>query len=268
MVAGHQDRRHVHPAKRGRARVARRVEEAVLERVRQRRRGVADDAGDDARERVDEDERGQLAAREDVVADRDLARDERLPHALVDALVVAGDEDVAGPEREAVGERLRQRLAVGREVDHVVDRLPVGRGLFEKRLDAGEERLGLQDHAALAAVGLVVDLPVAARRPLAEAVHAHVQQPLVARAAEDRVVERAPDELGQDGDEVDDHQAAGSSSPVPSTSSAESSKRPSGGRTIRRRPGRSTARTNSGTSGRKASGRPGRAMAKSSCAPS
>ena len=155
--------------------------------------------------RVDEYERGQLAARQDVVADRDLARHKCLADPLVDALVVARDEDEARREREPVGERLRERLAVGREEDDLVDRLALGLGRLEERLDAGEERLGPEHHAALAAVRLVVDLPVVAHRPVPQAVDADLHEALVLRAPQDRVLERAPDQLGEDGDEGDGH---------------------------------------------------------------
>ncbi len=102
---------------------------------------------------------------------------------------MARDQDQAARHREAVGERLRQRLAVGREVDDVVGRRAVG----DQRLDAGEERLGLEHHPALPAERRVVDLPGAALGVVPEVVHADVEQALVLRAAQDGVLERAAD---------------------------------------------------------------------------
>ena len=44
---------------------------------------------------IDDDDRGELAGREDVVAEADLVIDEVLPDALVEAFVVTADEDEA-----------------------------------------------------------------------------------------------------------------------------------------------------------------------------
>jgi hypothetical protein len=55
--------------------------------------GVAEDAGKQADDGVEDDGRGQLAAAEDVVADRDLLVGEEVGNALVDSLVAAADED-------------------------------------------------------------------------------------------------------------------------------------------------------------------------------
>jgi hypothetical protein len=93
MVAGAQDFRHVHPAKRGRARVDGGAQEVVLERIGEGGARVPQRAGLEAHERVDQDERRQLAAAQDIIADGNLARDPAPAHAFVDAFVSPGHEN-------------------------------------------------------------------------------------------------------------------------------------------------------------------------------
>jgi hypothetical protein len=75
-------------------------------------------------------------------------------------------------------------------------------------LDGGEERLGLKHHAFTAAEGAVVHGAVAVVRERAEVVDADFDQAGVLRAAQDAVVERAAEEVGEDGDEVEAHRAS------------------------------------------------------------
>ena len=82
---------HVHAAERRRAGVLRVLEQPVGERLLGGR-GLLDRAGQQPDDRVDDDERRQLAAGQDVVADRQLEVDERADP-LVDALVARADED-------------------------------------------------------------------------------------------------------------------------------------------------------------------------------
>src|SRR5258705_8946298 len=66
VVAVHQYVRHLEPAELPRTRVMRRLEEAVLERLGDGRLRVADHAGEQARDAVEEDHRGHLPAGYDV----------------------------------------------------------------------------------------------------------------------------------------------------------------------------------------------------------
>ena len=76
-------------------RAARRRERLVIGR-----RLVADDAGHEARHRLDHDQRGRLAAGEHEVADRELAVAEVVGDALVDALVAAAQQREPRPGGE------------------------------------------------------------------------------------------------------------------------------------------------------------------------
>ena len=87
---------------------------------------------------IDEHDRGQLAAGEDVVADADLVVDEVLADALVDALVVAAEEDQ--PRASAASsfdDRLVEQAALRRQQDDAARRLGVS---GRDRLDGLEER--------------------------------------------------------------------------------------------------------------------------------
>ena len=126
-------------------------QQVVLEAVRERRGFVPDGSGDDPDHRIGDDAGGQLAAREHVVADRDLARDQVFADAVVDALVVAAEDNQVVERREAVGFVLVVADAVGRGVDHLV--------VFPFRFegfDAAVDRFDLHYHTRLSAEGVVV----------------------------------------------------------------------------------------------------------------
>src|SRR5206468_3527646 len=68
-----------------------------------------------------------------------------------------------------------------------------------------EERLGLHHHAGAAAVGLVVRGAVLVAGEVADLVHVHAQQPLIASAPEDARLEHAGKDLGKKGEDVEFH---------------------------------------------------------------
>ena len=95
------------------------------------RLGVAHEAREQPDDRLGDREGGDLAAVEDVVAERDLAhRAERggvLDDPLVDALVAAAREDQVLVRAQLVGELLGERLTAGRgEDDRGVSLRPTG----------------------------------------------------------------------------------------------------------------------------------------------
>ena len=89
------------------------LEQTVRERLLPGGGVVAEGAGEVAGDGLDEDHRGELAARQDVVADRDLAVDAMFDEALVDAFVTAGDKDEAGVGGEVAHERRRSAARPG-----------------------------------------------------------------------------------------------------------------------------------------------------------
>ena len=159
MVAAGEDRRDVDAAERRRAGVLRVLEPAVGERLLLGR-GFVDRARQQPDHRVDDDERRQLAAGEDVVADRQLEVDERADP-LVDALV-ARAQTRTRCERvgEVAGPLLAEDLAGRVEQDDA--RLGPA-----QRVERRGDRLRPQDHPRAAAVRRVVDAPVPPHPPLA-----------------------------------------------------------------------------------------------------
>src|SRR5690242_20267323 len=73
------------------------------------------DARQEAHASVDQHQSGGLAAREDIVADRDLFERARGDHALVDTLETSADEDDAGAVCERLDAGLSQRRAARRK---------------------------------------------------------------------------------------------------------------------------------------------------------
>ena len=81
--------------------------------------GVAEDAGEEADDGVDDDGGAEFAAGEDVVADGEFFVAEELGDALVDAFVAAADEDDAVEGGEVAGGGLGEGLALRGEQDDV-----------------------------------------------------------------------------------------------------------------------------------------------------
>src|SRR5438874_5518700 len=91
VVAGQQHFGYARATELLRARVLRRLEQPRCERLPLRRAWAAEHARQQPRHRVGDDQGGQLAPREDVIADRQPLVGDDLAHALVHALVTAGD---------------------------------------------------------------------------------------------------------------------------------------------------------------------------------
>ena len=97
VVAGEQNFRHAPAAEFLGPGVLRAFEPGPLgaERFGLRAGLVADDVGQQAHDGVDDDQRGQRAVGQDEIADAKFLVDEMLAHALVDAFVMAADENDA-----------------------------------------------------------------------------------------------------------------------------------------------------------------------------
>ncbi len=92
VVAAAEDRRHVPTPKRRRPRVVRVLGQAGREALVPGRVLAAEHAGMRLGDGLDDDESAQLTSGEDEVADRDLAVDEMIGDALVNALVTAAEQ--------------------------------------------------------------------------------------------------------------------------------------------------------------------------------
>src|SRR5262249_28317015 len=247
VVAGEQHLGHRETAELGRTGVARRLEEAVGERFLVGRGRIAEDAGDEAGDRVDDRHRRHLAAHEDEVADRELLIDGELAHALVAALVGTADEDDARKRGEGADALLGERPPGRREKDAV--RRPA-RG--DDRLDGGDERLDAHHHPDAAAVGCIVDAAVAVGREVARIGERDPDEALLYRLAEKPRLQERAEHLREARDPLERHESC-------------SAGKSSGSSTTRRRAAVSTERTNSGTAGRRRS-RPSPWMTRIGCA--
>src|SRR6185437_3681708 len=137
-----------------------------------------------------------------VIADRDFPVDALLHHALVDALVAAGDDHQSILRLEASHHRLREPLALRRHQNHQRARdtrilLPLHR-----RADGGLQGLRHHHHSRTAAVGPVVHPAVGVRREFPRVPRLQSEEPILERAPRDAVMRHRLEHLGEDRDHV------------------------------------------------------------------
>ena len=87
------------------------------------------------RYRIDHDECREFTAGEDIIADRYLARHERLPDPLVDTLVMAAEEYQIPLQRQLIGHPLIEPLAIRTHIHNLIV-CPI----HFQPLDAGKHR--------------------------------------------------------------------------------------------------------------------------------
>lgn len=158
---------------------------------------VAQDAGEETDDGVDHDNGGDGTVGEDVVTDREFIGLEVFDDTVVDAFVVAGDEDEVWGGGEFLSGGLIETLAGGAGDDEAT----AGR----KGFDGGKEGFGFEDHAGAAARGGVIHLPVFAKAVLAEVMDVEVEGVLLLGAAHHAEAQWNADEIGEEGDNVDAH---------------------------------------------------------------
>ena len=203
VVPGEEHVRDAPAPELGRAGVLGVLQQSGAVRFVHRGEGGAQGAGEQTHDGVHQHHRRQLAPAEDVVSDGDLLVDGVLPDALVDALVVATDEDQVPSPREGGGGLLAEDLSLGGEQDDVPPSL---RYCPAQALDGGDHRLRLEHHPRPAPVGVVVYGAVAVGRPVAQVMDAQVEEPGGAGAGDDALVEGPAEHGGEEGQDVDPHQ--------------------------------------------------------------
>ena len=147
--------------------------------------------------RVDDEARGRLAAGQHDVADAELAVDEVLADAVVDALVTAAQQREPLAFGELGGDALIEPATAGTEQQQRADRVD--------RLDGGEDRLGLHQHAGAAAERGVVDRAVHVGGVLADVVAAKVEDTGLAGLAQQARRAEGVDGRREDREDVDAH---------------------------------------------------------------
>ena len=148
---------------------------------------------------VDDDERGQLAAREHVVADGQLAgrpwpgRGRRRPRSAgrrgPGGRTAASSVAIAWSKRRPPGSSRMRRV-------------PTLTGATSS--SASADRLGPQHHARAATVGVVVDAPMPAQAPAPQVVRDEPCQSALEGATRDAQRQRAREELREERDDVDE----------------------------------------------------------------
>ncbi len=167
---------------------------------------VAEDAGKETGDGIDDNGGGEFAAGEDVVADGELAVAEQVVDALVDALIAAADEDEAVKADELAGGGLGEGRTLGGEEDNLLaGGVAGGFGGDGEGFDGLGEGFGLENHALTAAKGAVVNGAVTVVREAAEVVDLDGDQAPGDGPAEDAVAEDGGEEVGENGDEVEAH---------------------------------------------------------------
>src|SRR6267143_5628463 len=154
---------------------------------------VAQDAGQEPRDRLGHRHRRHLASLEDEVAQGELLVHER-EDPLVHPLVPPAHQDQPPPR----GELLRLPLVEARALRREQHDVRPGE-LRPSRLDGGHQRLRLHDHAGAAAVRYVVGDAVLARREVPDVHDPRAQEPLLLGLAQEALRERHRHHAGKQG---------------------------------------------------------------------
>jgi hypothetical protein len=169
------------------------------ERLVQRRIWVAQHSLPQSRNGVDDHQRSELSARQDIVSDRDFAIDVGF-NASVEALVMAAHESEAVELRELLGEVLVEGSPPCAQEKRSLG--PVG---FVNRFDAFDDRIGLHHHAASPAEGEVIDGPMSVMSVLSDIMEVDAHVALLAGASQNRALERTREEAGKECEDMESH---------------------------------------------------------------
>src|SRR5271168_4375127 len=190
VIAGQQHVGNAPPLPFARARVMGIFEPARLETLLLARFGSPHDAGKQPDAGVEHRERRDLAARKNIVADRDLDQAARPDDPLVGAFEARTDDHEPRPRRPFACAPLREWLAARA---HDQPRTRIVRR--QRRVEAGGEHVGAHHHARPAAGRRVVDRAMAAEAMLANIPRLERPQPARQRVARERKAERAGEHL-------------------------------------------------------------------------
>src|SRR6266705_3136575 len=217
VVPREQHRRRRFPLVHFRPRVLRGLQQPAHERVLLGREPVPERAGQLPYHRVDQHHRRELAARENVVADRQLLVHRATDQALVHAFVTPAQQyqPFFPGERRHLG--VIEHRALRRKIDY--SRATLRRGL--RRGDRLFQRLGEHHHAGPASVRPVIDRAVVVRREIPWIPQREAPKPLLQRPPRDAPVGDGGERLGEERHAIEaDHQSAPqSTSTVPASRS-------------------------------------------------
>src|SRR5690606_12690387 len=161
--------------------------------------GLGNDPWNEPDDRIGDDHRRQFAARQDIVADRQLVRPEYLGDALVDAFVVPANERDPPLLRQLLRDALRE-LPSARRHDRDMGVLKI---VAEDGFDRFHDRRGFHDHPGAAAVGRVVGGAMPIVGPVADVMNLDVDQPLRPGTLDDAFAENAIEHAGEQREDID-----------------------------------------------------------------
>src|SRR4029077_13393125 len=148
---------------------------------------------------IDQHHGRDLAAAENIVADRNLAAGQRSADPIIDALVAAANDDDSRLGRKLFGHTLVERLTPRLHQDH-----PAW-VLWPDRLHGLEHRLRLDHHARAATERHVVDLAVAIVSMVAQVMRVEFDQTALDGTPDHALVENRREHAREDGDDVKAH---------------------------------------------------------------
>ena len=205
VVAGKQNFRNAQTFKFRRAGVVRAIEHARAVRGSRRRERfllarlfIAQDAWDQPRDAFHHHRRGEFAAAQHVVADRDLIGGTMPGHALVHAFVAAANQGQLRVLCQPLGHRLIEQPPLrGKQHHRRIPRPNLAHG--------AENRLRLENHSGAAAKRPVVHRAVAVVAEISKIAQPDRDPAASQRALEQAMLEDAREELREDGDYFERH---------------------------------------------------------------
>src|SRR5262245_61965560 len=199
VIAGDQHVRHRQTAEDGRPGVMRIGEQPIRKRFVHDLRRIAYGSRHQPRDGIDQYQRWQFTAAQNVVADRNLIGGERFVHALIDPFIASADHDNARARAERRRDVVRQQPALRRHQDHR------RRLSLERRFHGAKQRLGFHHHPRPAAVRHVVHRPMSIVGVVAQVAHANLDHTAFTSPAYHAFSQRRVDHRRKYRDDVDSH---------------------------------------------------------------
>ena len=189
------------PAEVGGPRVLRVLQEPPTEALVLGRGLVAQSSREQAGDRLDDDERGELTPGDHDVADGQLRVGQVVGDPLVHSLVTAAQQREAVPAGEVASDRLIEAPAAGGKEE---ERAGQVLALFHA-LDGGEQGLGHEHHARATPERRVVDGAARVGGAGAQVPHPQVEHASLARPTDEARPAVPLDEVRKDREDVDPH---------------------------------------------------------------
>jgi hypothetical protein len=161
-----------------------------------------DDSRHQARDGIDHDARGDLAAGQHVVADRDLLPIQNLDRAVVDPLVASADDRDPLTRRQLLGKGLVEEPTTRRHDEDPRS----GEFWSQGRLDCGDDWRGHHHHPGAATIGGAVDRAMTIVRPIADVVDVDLDDTAITGPPQNALVERTREYPGKEREDIESHE--------------------------------------------------------------